>query len=322
MVSIIIPVYNVAPYLSKCLNSCLNQTYKDIEIIAINDGSTDGSAKILDEYKLKDKRIQIVHQINHGVVYSRKKGIELANGEYLMFIDSDDYIPCDSIELLLKAITENEADVSVGGFCNVDDVGKILLTTSFPFSLIANSHEIAIMLLEEKINFSLCGKLFSSKLFTSSIKHFCDVKMGEDALVTMQLLDKAKSVVIVNDIVYFYFQHNSSVTHNPSKQAVNTILKFINLTNDFYKHHTYIVDDKVRNALNYFIMKEFYTYLRLGGMYTSNEVKDIVNNQCLLDVNACSKSPFWRIQMLKAYKNKEILGRIVRCLILILRKFR
>lgn len=118
-VSIIIPVYNVEDYLSQCLDSVINQTYKNIEIILIDDGSSDLSGKICDEYAQKDERIVVHHNTNHGVSYSRNYGIDISTGEYIIFIDSDDIISLQYIEEMMKVIVENEVDLVV---CNVIDI--------------------------------------------------------------------------------------------------------------------------------------------------------------------------------------------------------
>lgn len=115
MVSVIVPVYNVEPYLRKCLYSVLGQTYRDLEIIVVDDGSTDASRAICDEYKSSDSRIQVIHQINKGLSEARNNGIDIATGEYILFVDGDDWIELNTVECLLQACVENNADVSCCG---------------------------------------------------------------------------------------------------------------------------------------------------------------------------------------------------------------
>ena len=118
-VSIIIPVYNVENYIRSCLDSIVNQTYKNIEVILVDDGSNDLSGKICDEYAQKDTRFKVYHNTNHGVSYSRNYGIDISTGEYIIFIDSDDIISLQYIEEMMKVIVENEVDLVV---CNVIDI--------------------------------------------------------------------------------------------------------------------------------------------------------------------------------------------------------
>lgn len=113
MVSVIVPVFNVKPYLAECLDSIIHQTYTDLQIILIDDGSTDGSGAVCDAYAAKDARIRVVHQENRGLSAARNRGIELATGEYLNFVDSDDYLLPDCIETLLKLCIEHDADMSI-----------------------------------------------------------------------------------------------------------------------------------------------------------------------------------------------------------------
>ena len=126
LVSIIVPVYNVEKFLDKCIESIIKQTYKNIEILCINDGSTDGCSDILDKWGNKDERVKVIHKENGGLISVRRLGAKTANGEYLAFIDSDDYVKEDMIELLLKSALEAKSDIAVAGFETVDENGKPL----------------------------------------------------------------------------------------------------------------------------------------------------------------------------------------------------
>ena len=113
LISVIIPIYNVEQYLKECLESVINQTYRNLEIILVDDGSKDKSGKICDEYKNKDERIKVVHKENGGLSDARNAGMKIATGKYIQFIDSDDFIDKDMIETLYNLIIENEADISM-----------------------------------------------------------------------------------------------------------------------------------------------------------------------------------------------------------------
>lgn len=119
MISIIIPVYNVEQYLDKCLQSVINQTYQDIEIILVDDGSSDSSGILCDKWKEKDSRIKVIHKSNGGLSNARNVGIEQANGEYLMFIDSDDIVANDLCKVLFEMLKNNHADISI---CNATHI--------------------------------------------------------------------------------------------------------------------------------------------------------------------------------------------------------
>ena len=112
-ISIIVPVYNAEKYLVECLNSLVEQTYKNIEIILIDDGSIDNSAKICDEYAKKDERIKVVHQKNSGVSVARNNGLDMHTGDYVMFVDSDDWIELNTCEILINNIISNDKDILI-----------------------------------------------------------------------------------------------------------------------------------------------------------------------------------------------------------------
>ena len=111
MITVIIPIYNVSKYLKNCLESVINQTYKNLEIICINDGSTDNSGKICDEFAKKDSRITVVHQENQGAGAAKNTGLELIEGEYFSIIDSDDYIDCDALRILEQTAKDSDSDI-------------------------------------------------------------------------------------------------------------------------------------------------------------------------------------------------------------------
>jgi glycosyltransferase involved in cell wall biosynthesis len=124
-ISVIIPVYNVEDYLAQCLDSICNQTFRDIEIICVNDGSTDHSPDILTQYSLKDERISIINQHNQGLAASRNNGLKIAKGEYVYFIDSDDYLEFDALERLYDSIVSNDSDMVLFKFQTVDDYHNV-----------------------------------------------------------------------------------------------------------------------------------------------------------------------------------------------------
>lgn len=126
LVSVVVPVYNVEKYLRECLDSLINQTYKNLEIIIVDDGSTDNSGKICDEYEKKNKNIKVIHKENEGLGFARNTGLEYIHGEYVTFVDSDDYVDNNFIEELYKNITTQNADICKSGFKRIDDNHNIL----------------------------------------------------------------------------------------------------------------------------------------------------------------------------------------------------
>lgn len=131
LVSIIVPVYNVEKYLKECIESLLHQTYKNLEIILVDDGSMDQSGKICDEYSRKDKRIKVIHKENEGLGYARNSGLKIATGKFVSFIDSDDTADTNLIELLMVGIQGYGADTCIGGFKRIDVTGKAIFTEQY-----------------------------------------------------------------------------------------------------------------------------------------------------------------------------------------------
>ena len=149
LISVIVPVYNVEKYLSRCLDSIISQTYRKLEIVLVDDGSTDNSSMICDEYAKKDCRITVIHTENHGLSEARNKGIENSHGEYVSFVDSDDYLHKRFLETLLNLVIETGSDLSVCDFVRVDENGN---GTLFYDSPIKNEVLTSDEMLEKIIN--------------------------------------------------------------------------------------------------------------------------------------------------------------------------
>lgn len=220
IVSVIVPVYNVENYLEKCLESISNQLYKKIEILVIDDGSTDSSGYIADSYKQKDDRVTVLHQSNGGLSSARNSGLDIATGNYVCFIDSDDWIEPDFITLLLQGIEMYNADISVVKLKKISDYQKIEETTETVTSWEALSRNEAMknLFTNNKIGYSANNKLFKRSLF-STIR-FPKGFLMEDKATTYRLINES-SVVVVNDSKkYHYYQSPNSILRgnfNPKK---------------------------------------------------------------------------------------------------------
>ena len=211
LISVIIPVYNVRDYLEKCIYSVITQSYSYLEILLIDDGSNDGSGLICDDFEEKDKRIKSFHKINGGLSDARNFGIEKASGEYLCFIDSDDYIPENYIESLLLAITIENADISFCEWIKVYPHRSENQYKSFSKKTYLSNVNILKGLFTGEINPSACGKLYKSILF-SNIRFPIGVLL-EDFATTYQLFGMSSKISQALDTVYFYTQRNSSISY-------------------------------------------------------------------------------------------------------------
>lgn len=210
LVSIIIPVYNVENYLEKSLDSVINQSYKNLEIILVDDGSTDNSGKICDDYLKKDSRINVIHQKNKGTSEARNKALKQANGEYISFVDSDDILDLQFIEVLLHNAIKNQADISGCKFEVVKEQKIKKETSPVGQEKVYTKIEYIDSLLKDKINFSCCTKLFKSKHIKKLT--FPKNKKYEDMLFLIQAVDQSKTYVETTEALYFYIVRKNSNT--------------------------------------------------------------------------------------------------------------
>ena len=208
-VSVIIPVYNAEAYLRQCLDSVVNQTLREIEIVCVDDGSTDGSAAILEEYAAKDVRIKIIKQGNAGVNVARKEGLKLASGEWITFCDADDWIEPDAIEKMVASAQREDADCVCCGMLRDRQNGTSVFR---PFDEMGPS---------DTYN-AVVNKLFKRNLL-ENLKMDESVSLGEDLMVSAQAMAKAKKIAVLEKGFYHYCENSSSMTHvqNGRKRVEN-----------------------------------------------------------------------------------------------------
>lgn len=213
IISIIIPVYNIKKYIEQCLYSITNQTYVNIEILLIDDGSTDESGRLCDKWAKKDARIHCFHQQNLGVSVARNIGLKHCTGQYIMFVDGDDEIAPNMCEKLLKALTETDADVSYCGFYNIfsDKQEKNLP----PYKMMNNVESLNALLTDISFFSAVWNKMFRRCTIFSDekfIKFSADVAVSEDALWLTEVLNGVKKVVSVPDALYYWKRREDSAT--------------------------------------------------------------------------------------------------------------
>lgn len=212
MISVIIPVYNVAEYIGKCIESVVKQTYSNIEIILVDDGSSDSSGCICDEYVKKDNRIRVYHKKNEGVSSARNLGIEVSNGDLIAFIDSDDYVGDNYLRNLYDDLMNSDADLVVGG--EIICIENRFKSFGFEKETIDNQHYSRLFAVHKlHKHCSPWGKIFKKKIIQSNFLRFdTDVHLGEDIIFVFQYLVHCKSVMISNSSEYYYLQRDGSLT--------------------------------------------------------------------------------------------------------------
>lgn len=265
LISVIIPVFNVADDLGRCIGSVTEQTYRNIEILLIDDGSFDGSEKICEEYAGEDERIRVYHKKNGGLSSARNMGIQKAGGSILAFVDSDDCIHSRMMEILYRNLCSQDADISVGEYRRVRE-GGIVTENDGEGKVICKSPEEALtFLLGNDTMFNtgvVCNKLFRRNLF-DGIK-FPDGRLHEDEFVIHYLLGRARRVVYTSDVLYYYFVREESITGQYSRKRLDVLdayedrfqycLKrnFTALASGSFRRYLYII------RINYYAYRKHY----------------------------------------------------------------
>lgn len=213
LISVIVPIYNVEKYLQKCVDSIINQTYKNLEIILVDDGSPDNCPQMCDDYAKKDSRIKVVHKENGGLSDARNAGMKVATGEYVSFIDSDDYISLDFYETLLQTMIDNDSDIVE---CSVVKFYENEKFDEYSDDLKVTNYE-TVDALDGLISENPFKQHVWNKLYKSSVAldiPYAVGKLNEDEFWTYQVFGKAKKVTRIYKTMYYYFQRGSSIMGN------------------------------------------------------------------------------------------------------------
>lgn len=215
LISFIVPIYNVERYLQKCVDSILAQSYSNIEVVLVDDGSTDESVAICDSYANRDKRVQVIHKENGGASSARNEGLSFAHGSYIAFIDSDDYVSPSMAEKLLDAISKTDSDLAMCNFAYTDELGNI--TESFSDDTKAGEYRTEELLRKVAAGWTfgilVWNKLFKKELFDGGLL-FLEGRIAEDEMIAHRLLARVRKAVIIPDVLCFYRQRTGSVTNS------------------------------------------------------------------------------------------------------------
>ena len=219
LISIIVPIYNIQNYLSLCLDSIINQSYRNIEIILVDDGSTDNSGKICDDYSKIDDRIKVIHKKNGGLSDARNTGLEIVTGDYIGFVDGDDFIHKDMYNIMIDQLKKCDADVSICKFKRFSNHNNRQIIQSYQFDLINNENKIRSKcvsneealrecLLTNNYSVSAWSKLYKRTIF-DKLRYPKGLEMEDWAIIVDVLLQCNKVVLIENELYYYYKRQNS-----------------------------------------------------------------------------------------------------------------
>lgn len=252
-ISIIIPIYNVEKYIHRCIESIRNQTLKDIEIILVDDESPDNCPKICDEYLSIDNRIKVIHKKNEGLGMARNSGLDIATGQYVAFVDSDDFVDIIMYEILYKYATQKNLDACYSGIQKYFDNGRTI-----PFKEFSEKHHFSspqkinwflfIMFgknKEQSFEMSACRAIYSRKLLEKYNIRFISERIAasEDLIFHIDFLTKAESIYVIPDYFYNYYCNTNSITTSYSEEKYNRLIKLLQFSKEKLAHY-YKEDEK------------------------------------------------------------------------------
>ena len=211
LISVIVPIYKVEKYLDKCVESIVGQTYRDIEIILVDDGSPDKCPEMCDEWAKKDERIKVIHKKNGGLSDARNAGLSIAKGEYISFVDSDDWISSCFLEIMYQVMQKEDADIVECGVTYVDEQGEIIRIRKNSTSQVSFDKIEALrqLVLEEGVYQTVWNKLYKREVI-GDIK-FEVGKYNEDDFWTYQVFDRVKRITLIEEPLYYYLQRGTSI---------------------------------------------------------------------------------------------------------------
>lgn len=267
-ISVIVPVYKVEKYLRRCIDSILNQTFLDFELILVDDGSPDNCGAICEEYAKKDSRIQVIHRENGGLPAARNSGLEIARGEYIAFCDSDDYWASDFLEVLVRRIEETGADVVSCGYTAVTEGGEYISRTDYPEfdRQLAAPQDTAELMIRDilgmKISWAVWTRIFRGEIIRQNHLRFFRC-FAEDIPFTLEYSLYCKRVATVDYVGYYYTQRENSIMQFGKAQvrlnAMNEISHYLGgklLSGDHGEYfrnifpilHFYILDNQYKES--------------------------------------------------------------------------
>ncbi len=249
LISVIVPIYNVEKYIGKCVDSLINQTYKNIEIILVDDGSPDKCGAICDKYAVQDKRIKVIHKKNGGLSDARNYGIDVAKGDYILLIDSDDYVNLEIVEFLYNDLKKNNADISTCLPITFYEDSENILDNSQNYNIVLDTEQALENLMYTKdVTVNAWGKLYKKKLFDNV--RYPKGKLYEDVATAYLLFANTKKVSINTKKMYYYRVRKGSIIKSKFKKERMDSLYFA-------EEETKYIKENYPSIINAALNKEF-----------------------------------------------------------------
>lgn len=256
LISVVVPIYNKEQYVKECMESILNQTYDKLEILLINDGSTDKSKEICEMYSKIDSRIKLINTENRGAARARNTGIEMATGDYIAFIDADDYIEEHYYEILLELLQKYDADMAECEFETVEEGSKYTFPKKTGAVRVMNREETLVELYgktdrEHVKNVIMCNKLFKKELFQEI--RYIPGRVIDDETIIYRLIEKCERVVESKDVLYAYVQSSNSIMRKDfSMQRLDDSIQVYDECNEYFKKEPYIQACCIKRAIYFY----------------------------------------------------------------------
>lgn len=318
LVSIVVPIYNVEQYLEKCVESICRQTYENLEIILVNDGSPDHCGQMCEEYAKKDNRIKVIHKKNGGLSDARNSGVKLATGKYLLFVDSDDYIAKDLVEKTAAIAEKNNCDMVLYDYYYVEPDNVEIRSTIVPANKVISLEQEHTILLAAT---SACAKLFNREFY---VKANCPFPQGiyfEDLATTSIFFMRAKRVFYLKEPLYYYINRENSIMtgKNFEKSSHDKLVALEHILSAYKKEGKY---EEYRQELEYLVFANEYfepskvlalagedgEYLEKYRKYMYETFPDIHNNKYVKNMGKKDKIHLWILDH-KQYWMMRLLSR-------------
>ena len=219
LISVIVPVYKVEKYLERCIDSILAQTYQNLEVILVDDESPDSSGLICDRYAKEDERIKVIHKENAGPGMARNAGLDICTGDFIMFVDSDDYLSVDAVQVLYERITMDDSDMAVGKHTDVYEDGRKdgAFCSWMKDDILKTKDMLRSIRASKCLPLAPWGKLYKRHIFETI--RYNTFMCGEDLMLYPLILDRCGQISVVDREIYFYFQRSNSLVHQKSECA-------------------------------------------------------------------------------------------------------
>lgn len=257
LVSVIVPVYNVELYIEKCIESIISQTYGELDIILIDDGSQDTSGEICDKYSELDERIRVIHKRNEGLSAARNLGIEISKGQYLCFVDSDDYVEADFISCMLNACVHYGKDIAICGRILEYSTYSVKEYVSNQTEVFGNNEALSHLFKTDIYNMAAWDKMYAKKLFKDV--RYPYGKIHEDIYTTALLMEKSNGIVKIPNQLYHYIQRETGITGELyGDSSFDMVSNSLECYEHFYKN------ENLRNELfRYYFLHIYTCYMKL-----------------------------------------------------------